>query len=101
MNATSDLLEQATAEGELTLSVSAFKARCLAVFKALESGRLRRVVVTRRGKPVAAIEPPAAGAERPRLWGAHKGSVRVPPGVDLTEPTFDEPFDAELGILHR
>jgi hypothetical protein len=30
-------------------------------------------------------------------FGRHRGSVRIADGVDLTEPTFDEPTDAETG----
>lgn len=86
--------------GELTVSASVFKARCLELFKALEARKLTRVTVTRRGKPVAELVPPRA-AEPVSLWGAHAGSVIVAPGVDLTEPVLDEPLDAELGILHR
>ena len=83
----------------VTVSVSEFKARCLALFKALEARKLTRIVVTRRGKPVAELVPPAAAV--PSLWGAHPGSVKVAPGVDLTEPVLDEPLDAGAGILHR
>jgi hypothetical protein len=31
------------------------------------------------------------------LFGGQRGSVRVRDDVDLTEPTFDEPTDAETG----
>jgi hypothetical protein len=31
------------------------------------------------------------------LFGRQRGSVRIADGVDLTEPTFDEPTDAETG----
>lgn len=79
--------------GELTISASAFKARCLAIFKDLEMRRLKRVVVTRHGQPVAELTPPRAGV--PTLWGAHRGSVEVAPGVDLTAPLIDEPLDAD------
>jgi hypothetical protein len=82
----------------LTLSASAFKARCLAIFKELEARRLSHVVITRRGRPVARLTP--AGEAPPALWGAHRGSVEVMPGVDLTEP-LDEELDATEGILHR
>jgi len=93
------MTETATPDGTLTLSASAFKARCLELFKALEARKLARVVVTRRGRPVAELVPPRA--EPPSLWGRHRGSVTVASGVDLTEPVLDEPLDAELGILHR
>jgi hypothetical protein len=31
------------------------------------------------------------------LFGRHRGSVTVREGVDLTEPVFDEPTDAQTG----
>lgn len=86
--------------GELTVSASVFKARCLELFKALEARKLTRVTVTRRGRPVAELVPPRTVEPRP-LWGCMKGTGHIPDGVDLTEPTVDEPLDAELGILHR
>lgn len=92
-------LTQPDASGALTISASAFKARCLEIFKALEARQLTRVTVTRRGRPVAELTSPAS--ERPSIWGCHRGSVTVAPGVDLTDPVLDEPLDAELGILHR
>jgi hypothetical protein len=83
----------------LEVSASQFKARCLAIFKDLEARRLTRVLVTRRGRPVAELTPPHV--ELPTLWGAHRGSVEVAPGADLTAPVVDEPLDAAAGILHR
>lgn len=83
----------------LELSASQFKARCLAIFKDLEARRLSRVLVTRRGRPVAELTPPRV--ELPTLWGAHRGSVEVAPGTDLTAPVVEETLDAEAGILHR
>lgn len=86
-------------EDVLTISVTEFKAKCLAIFDQLERRKLSRVIVKRRGRTVAELVPPS---ERPpSLWGAHPGSVIVPPGVDLTEPAFDEPFDAQRGILYN
>jgi hypothetical protein len=86
-------------ETVLRISASEFKARCLAIFNDLAGRRLDRVVVTRRGRPVAELTPPRAEVADP--WGAHRGSVSVPPGVDLTAPTLEEALDAEAGILHR
>jgi hypothetical protein len=31
------------------------------------------------------------------LFGHQRGSVKIRDGVDLTQPTFDEPTDAETG----
>lgn len=81
---------------EKTIAVSAFKPRSLAIIDEVATGKTSRVVLTRRGKPVAAILPLA----RPRmvdLWGAMRGSVRIAPGVDITEPT-GEVWDAERDV---
>lgn len=81
----------------LTIGATEFKAKCLAIFDQLEGRKLSRVIVTRRGKTVAELVPP--GERPPSLWGAHPGSAIAAPGIDLTEPAFDEPFDAQAGIL--
>lgn len=86
-------------ETVLQLSASEFKAKCLAIFKDLAGRRLDRVIVTRRGRPVAELIPPRTEVVDP--WGAHRGSVTVPPGVDLTASALEEALDAEAGILHR
>ena len=36
-------------------------------------------------------------ARKGSLFGVNRGSVRVREGVDLIEPVFDEPTDAETG----
>ncbi len=82
----------------LTVNADDFRARCLELLKALEAGRLVRVVI-RHDRVVAEITPPRT--EPLRLWGAMRGSVTIAPGVDLTEPVINGPLDAELGILHR
>lgn len=83
----------------LEVSASEFKARCLAIFKDLEARRVSRVLVTRRGRPVAELTPPRT--ELPTLWGAHRGSVGFAPGTNLTAPVVDEALDAAAGVLHR
>ena len=84
---------------EIILSASAFEARCLDLIEDLEARRLRRVVVTHHGRPVAALT--AVESERPTLLGCMRGSVRIPEGVDLAEPHIDELLDAEQGVLYR
>jgi len=85
-----------------TLNATEFKAKCLDLLDQLAARRLERVVVTKRGKPVAVLTPPPSPTEEVAgLHGFMRGSVIVPPGTDLTAPVLDEAFDAELGILHR
>lgn len=87
---------------EETLTVTEFKARCLELFDRLNGRRLSKVTVTRRGKPVAVVMPVCtAEAEARSVHGSMSGMAILSPGVDLTEPVFDEEFDSDSGILHR
>jgi antitoxin (DNA-binding transcriptional repressor) of toxin-antitoxin stability system len=81
-----------TKKREKTLSVGAFNLRSVAIIDDVASGRIDRVVLTRRGRPVAALIP--IGDTLPDPWGAMRGSIRVMPGVDLTEP-IGEVWDAD------
>lgn len=84
----------------VTVSVTEFKAKCVSLFNDLEGHKISKIIVTRRGRPVAELKPPAR--ELPSLYGAHAGSVEIAGDYDLTRPTFaDETFDAETGVLHR
>ena len=82
-------------EAVLEINVTEFKAKCLALFKELERHRYDKVVVTRRGKAIAQLTPVAS--EVPDLYGALKGRVIIPPGVDLTEPVLEDIPEAESG----
>jgi antitoxin (DNA-binding transcriptional repressor) of toxin-antitoxin stability system len=82
-------------EAVLEINVTAFKAKCLELFKQLEARRYDKVVVTRRGKPIAELRP--AATEIPDLYGCMKGSVTIPPGVDLTEPVLEDVPEAWSG----
>lgn len=87
---------------EMTLSASEFKAKCLGIMKRLGDNRLTRVTVTRHGKPVAVMIPPAIDEETARsVFGSMAGTVHIAPGVDLTEPIFEGEMDAVKGILYR
>ncbi len=85
-----------------SISASDFKATCLDIIKQLGDGTLERVVITRRGKPVAVLTPPVSHADSVRnLHGFMRGSVAFPEESDATQPALDDRFDAEDGILHR
>lgn len=74
----------------MTISSSEFKAKCLDILARLASGQLQHVTVTRHGKPVAELTPPRADrAEVESLFGFMRGSVRIPDGLDLTQPVID------------
>ena len=71
------------------ISVTSFKKRCLSIIDAVASGRHDCVILTKHGRTVAELRPLSESEPRPmvELHGAMRGSVTVPPGVDLTEPT--------------
>jgi prevent-host-death family protein len=82
-----------------TISASEFKAKCLNILDRLDNHELDRVIITKRGRTVAVLTSPETVVQD--LYGSMRGSVIIPEGFDLTEPVFDEPFDAAEGILHR
>jgi prevent-host-death family protein len=59
---------------EITLPVSEFKAKCLQLLKDVET-KGDRIVITKRGRPVAEVVPPKT-AMRP-LRGMWKDSVKI------------------------
>lgn len=79
----------------LEIGATAFRAKCYALLRDVESQRYGKVVISRRGKPIAELGPWTGGT--PELFGAMKGRVSIPPGVDLTEPVLDDIPEAELG----
>ncbi|HZL00437.1 MAG TPA: hypothetical protein VFC47_11100 [Caulobacteraceae bacterium] len=85
-----------------TFTATDFKARCLDIFDRLAAHALTRVTITKRGKIVAVLTPPEPPEAAVRnLHGFMRGSVIVPPEVDLTDPILDESFSAERGRLHE
>lgn len=83
-----------------TLSATEFKAKCLELLDRLADRRLEEITITKRGRPVAVLRPPHA-RNGDQLHGFLRGSVVLPPGLDLTEPVSDAALDADLGLLHR
>lgn len=85
-----------------TVNATRFKAECLDILDQLSARQLTRVTITKRGRIVAVLSPPADAADTIRaLHGCMRGSVVLPPDVDLTAPAMDEPLLADHGILHR
>jgi antitoxin (DNA-binding transcriptional repressor) of toxin-antitoxin stability system len=70
---------------EIEIGVTNFKARCLGLIEAVAQGKTGRVVLLKHKRPVAALVPLK---RRPtQLWGAMRGTVRIPPQTDLAEGT--------------
>jgi prevent-host-death family protein len=77
-----------------TIAVSAFKPRSLELIERVASGRIGRLVLTRRGRPVAMLVP--AAEPQTALHGALRGLMEPVAGADLTAPTGEE-WAAERG----
>lgn len=70
---------------EQAVELDQFESQCLGLIEEVASGKLRRVVLTRSGRPVAALVPYAGHMSR--LHGALRHMMRPVPGVDLAAPT--------------
>jgi prevent-host-death family protein len=73
---------------EETIGVTEFKPRSLELVERVASGKIGRIVLTRRGRPVAALVP--VGEPAGELFGALRHLMEPVPGVDLTAPTGEE-----------
>jgi prevent-host-death family protein len=74
-------------DAELRMGVTTFKPRSLDLIDRVATGKLSRVILTKRGRPVAALVP--LGGREDDLWGALAEIMEPVEGVDLTEPTGD------------
>jgi prevent-host-death family protein len=61
---------------EPTLAISRFKATCLAVLEDVRRTG-RPVTVTRFGKPVARVVPPAPARRKKRVLGEYAGQAEI------------------------
>ena len=74
------------------IAISKFKATCLAVLE-----RVRKtgnpILVTRRGKPVAQVQPPPPSEPKSQsLFGSMKGTAEVL--GDIVSPMSDQDWEA-------
>jgi prevent-host-death family protein len=86
---------RATSSKSTSIGVTAFKTKCLGLIDEVAEGKTDRIVLLKHNRPVAAIVPIRDQiGDNFELWGAMRGTVTVPPGVDLTEST-GEVWEAE------
>src|SRR5258708_14218622 len=69
------------------ISISEFKAKCLAVLDRVRSTK-KPIRVTRFGKPVAEVVPPTSVEDRSSWIGSMKNSMRIT--GDIVSPAPDE-----------
>lgn len=81
-----------------TVSATEFKGKCLDLLDRVSARQIERLEITKRGKLVATLIPPASQREAvEQLHGFLRGSVTIPGTADLTAPVLDEALDAESG----
>jgi hypothetical protein len=90
------------ADREITLSASQFKAQCLAMLRKLDAGKLTRLIITKRGNPIAVIQR-VQKSEKPykSAYGFLRGTVRFAPNYDPFQQVVDEPDDPFIGKVSR
>jgi prevent-host-death family protein len=77
------------------IGVTAFKSKCLGLIDEVAQGKTGSIVLLKHNRPVARIVPAEDNSrEAFDLWGAMRGTVTIPHGVDLTESS-GEVWDAE------
>ena len=70
-----------------TMPAGEFKAKCLAVMDTVaETGG--KVIITKFGRPVAALVPCSPADEVPELWGSCRDEIKI--AADLIAPTDDD-----------
>lgn len=84
------------ASGEVVITATEFKAKCLDLLDRVNAGQVRRVHITKRGKTVGLLTAPAQGTAAPwdaqSMFGAMQGGVRVEPPFDLTKPIYEQVY---------
>ena len=69
-----------------TISISEFKATCLAVLEQVRRTGIP-IIVTRRGKPIAEVIPPSPANSDESWLGAMRGTATI--AGDLVSPAGD------------
>ncbi len=86
----------------LQISATEFKAKCLELLDKVAGRKITRITITKHGRPVALLMPPASREEEAlSLFGFMRGRVGAPAGFDFTAPVVDEPLHAQQGRLHE
>ncbi|HEV7353988.1 MAG TPA: type II toxin-antitoxin system prevent-host-death family antitoxin [Brevundimonas sp.] len=92
--------------GEVVITATEFKAKCLELLDRVKSGAIKKVVITKRGEEVGLLTAPHTEAEEPwdprSMFGSMKGSLVIDPGLDLTKPIYEQVFgttvEADMGL---
>lgn len=88
--------------GEVVITATEFKAKCLELLDRVKSGMVTKVHITKRGKEVATmVAPDSRHAEwdPQSIFGCMRGTVELPDGLDIDGPIYDPAIDGEVDPL--
>ena len=77
--------------GEVVITATEFKAKCLELLDRVQSGDIKRLRITKRGKSVAEVVPDQTA--RSSFFGWQKGSFDLPDDLDIDGPIYDPERD--------
>ncbi|HRK70262.1 MAG TPA: hypothetical protein PLA85_01655 [Micropepsaceae bacterium] len=80
-----------SAEGsEISITATEFKARCLALMDDVGSGKVKRLIVSKHGKPIVQVDRIGKETAKPAPFiGFLKGVVTINPDFDAAGPSWD------------
>ncbi len=79
--------------GEVVITATEFKAKCLELLDRVNSGALRKVHITKRGIEVAVLEPPVGREITGGFIGWQTGSMTLPDDLNIDGPIYDPERD--------
>lgn len=87
--------------GEVVITATEFKAKCLELIDRLQRGALTKVTITKRGKAAAVVNQPepSVPVDPTALFGCMAGTVIAPDDFDWTAPMDLDPLDSEQGVI--
>lgn len=94
------------ATGEVHITATEFKAKCLDLLDRVKSGAVKKVHITKRGEEVGLLTAPTVIADEPwdprSMYGSMKGQLIIDPSIDLTKPIYEQIFgttvEADMGF---
>ena len=90
--------------GEVVITATEFKAKCLDLLDRVRSGAVKSIRITKRGQDVGLLIAPSAptppARDRYALFGSMKGTVTIPPSVDIVGPIYDPEIDGVFEAEH-
>ncbi|MCZ8087829.1 MAG: type II toxin-antitoxin system Phd/YefM family antitoxin [Brevundimonas sp.] len=82
--------------GEVVITATEFKAKCLELLDRVKSGAIKSVRITKRGEAVGVLTGPTPAADEAwspdSMWGSMRGSLVISPEINLDKPIYEQVF---------